>query len=86
MKPDYTEFDTALLDLIANGCNTLGALDNKKSGLQELAKPFRAKHDRWGTLTPTFRVIDRRLQALRKRGELQYTGKVWARVLKHDPV
>lgn len=76
MKPDYTAFDAALLDLINNGCNTMMQLDSVKSGLRPLAEPFCNK------LTSPFRIIDRRLQALRKRGELRYTGKVWARVVK----
>lgn len=79
-RPDYTEFDKALLDLIANGHNTMAQLDSGKSGLRSLAAPFALASN-----NPTSRIIDRRLQALRKRGELLYTGKVWARVIKELP-
>jgi len=74
-KPDYTEFDTALLDLINNGCNTMMQLDSVKSGLRPLAEPFALASN-----NPTFRIIDRRLQALRRRGSLRFDGKVWVRI------
>jgi hypothetical protein len=76
--PDYTEFDNALLELIASGVNTMTALDSTKR-LRPLIEPHRVK-DRWGHLTPEFRVIDRRLQALRKKGAIRFAGKVWERV------
>jgi hypothetical protein len=80
MKPDYAEFDAALLNAIDSGQNTLAQLEvNAQVRVQ--SQRHRTK-DRWGDLTPYFRVIDRRLQALRKRGELRYTGKVWERVIK----
>jgi hypothetical protein len=75
MKPDYTEFDNALLDLIANGCNTMMALDSKPSGLPALAEPFARLSN-----NPTSRIIDRRLQALRKKGAVRFSGKVWVRL------
>jgi hypothetical protein len=84
MKPDYAEFDAALLNAIDNGQNTLAQLEvNAQVRVQ--SQRHRVK-DRFGDLTPYFRVIDRRLQALRKRGELLYTGKVWARVIKATTV
>lgn len=72
----YDEFDKALLDLIANGYNTLTVLDTDKTGLRALAEPHRT-NDRFGK-TPYFRVIDRRLQALRKVGKIHYQDKRWS--------
>lgn len=84
MKPDYTEFDKALIHAIAGGRNTMAQLETS-SRLRQLAEPHRSK-DWFGDLVPTFRVIDRRLQALRKRGEIMFTGKVWARVVRSAKV
>lgn len=81
MKPDYTEFDKALLAAIAAGHNTMAQLDGRKSGLRDLAAPIALESN-----NPTSRIIDRRLQALRKRGELLYTGKAWVRVTKASTV
>jgi hypothetical protein len=78
-KLNYTEFDKALLTQIAAGRDTMMRLDSAESGLNKLAEPLRVK-DRWGHLTPYFRVIDRRLQALRKRGEIRFDGKVWVKI------
>lgn len=69
MKPDYSKFDAALLDLIANGHNTAGKLD--ATALTELARPFCTPR-----LEP-FRVIDRRLQALRRAGKIEYINRAW---------
>jgi hypothetical protein len=81
MKPDYSKFDAALLDLIANRVNTMTQLDSKSSGLRELAEPFaRASNN------PTFRIVDRRLQALRKRGDLRFNGRYWVRLVDGRPV
>jgi hypothetical protein len=79
-RPDYTQFDNALLDLIANRVNTMMQLDSETSGLRELAAPFA------GNDTPTMRVIDRRLQALRKRGELRFNGRYWVCLVDGRPI
>lgn len=71
-KPNYKEFDRALLTQIQAGRNKMMLLDDGESGLPVLAMPFRD-----GGGTPVFRVIDRRLQALRKAGKLHWNGKVW---------
>jgi hypothetical protein len=42
--------------------------------LRTLAAPHQ------GSSTPVFRVIDRRLQALRKKGMLRFNGKAWVRL------
>jgi hypothetical protein len=70
-KPDYQEFDRALLAQIQSGRNTMARLDDI-SILGTLADPHRENGR-----TPAFRVIDRRLQALRKAGKLRWDGKVW---------
>lgn len=71
-KPDYKEFDRTLMENIQAERNTMRLLDGAASGLPALAMPFRD-----GGRTPVFRVIDRRLQALRKAGKLRWSGKVW---------
>lgn len=71
-KPDYTKFDAAILAQIAAGCDTMSKLDSVSSGIKSLAAPFAN-----GDSTPTFRVVDRRLQALRKQGKIAWDGKVW---------
>jgi hypothetical protein len=71
-KPDYQEFDCALLAQIQAGCNAMMRLEYSPE-LQKLAAPHQD-----GGRTPVFRVIDRRLQALRKAGKVRWDGKVWA--------
>lgn len=56
---DYTEFDKALLEAIRGGVCTFGGLSNRLRGL---AAPFASAPDEG------WRVVDRRLQALRKKG------------------
>jgi hypothetical protein len=80
---DYTEFDKALLSAIANGHRTMSLLDSDASGLRKLAEPHTAKL--FGARVPTSRVIDRRLQALRKRGDLWFNGRYWVRLVNGAP-
>lgn len=75
-KPDYKEFDQALLNQIKSGRNAMKLLIQDASGLRTLAAPHQTI-DR-GSKTPVYRIIDRRLQALRKAGKLRWDGKVWA--------
>lgn len=75
MKKDYTEFDAALLAHITSGVNTMMLLDYK-SDLKKLAVPL-VDVDRWGQPTPHFRIIDRRLQALRRAEKIRFNGKQW---------
>lgn len=77
--PDYADFDAALLAQIAGGRNTMMSLDSVASGLITRAEPFCTK-DRYGNRKPAFRIIDRRLQALRKRGKIRFNGKAWVRL------
>jgi hypothetical protein len=76
-RPDYTEFDKALLEQIATGRNTMMQLDGEASGLRALAKPFTLPAPGSRTGCQPFRVIDRRLQALRKKGSIRFNGKTW---------
>lgn len=71
----YEEFDAALLSAICNGADKLDAMCGNQK-LKSLAQPLREK-DRWGNLTDVFRIIDRRLQALRKKGMIAYNGTRW---------
>ena len=71
----YDEFDAALTSAIQNGADTMSALDSNKK-LIALAKPHCGR-DHWGNQTPVFRIIDRRLQALRKQGTIVFHNRRW---------
>lgn len=60
-KHDYTEFDQLMLQLIKSGRATASGLE---VALEQQIKPFVTKAGE------EFRVIDRRLQALRKKGAI----------------
>lgn len=82
-KPDYTAFDAELLRLIAAGKNKMMLLDSRKENglLFELAKPHcMTDRSRWGV--DPWRIIDRRLQALRKKGKIAFSRNGWEVVTK----
>lgn len=60
---DYTEFDRKMLALIASGKVTAAALT---AALEADAKPLMSRPKE------EFRVVDRRLQALRKKGVIAW--------------
>ncbi len=64
----YTEFDAKLIHLVKNGATVFGHL---VSELVTDAKPF-VTHN-----SDASRVVDRRLQALRKAGRLVYSCGRW---------
>lgn len=71
-NPDYSNFDADILTEIGNGNRTFGAL---VGCLEEKARAFCAEKDK-----DAWRVIDRRLQALRKKGKVGYDTKLgWRR-------
>ncbi|SFQ46618.1 hypothetical protein SAMN05216229_12351 [Geopseudomonas sagittaria] len=70
-KPDYSQFDATLLDAIRVGKTSFAQLTNHKP-LMALARPFCA-----GTDTPEWRIVDRRLQALRKAGKIKHASQLW---------
>ena len=63
---DYTEFDKKLLELLDNGTNTAAALTNALDAQAKLLM---------GQPGDEFRVVDRRLQALRKKGLISWTRR-----------
>jgi hypothetical protein len=74
MKADYTQIDADILAAIRqtpkefSAFNTLGsAILNQAEKLAKATPP-----DRWGNEKPGWRVIDQRLQALRRRGLIKY--------------
>lgn len=69
-KPDYTAFDAELLSQINAGNSRTGLLCDQKR-LMNLAKPF-CTND-----SPEWRIVDRRLQALRKKGKIRFDGAKW---------
>jgi hypothetical protein len=70
---DYTDFDKQMLALIASGKNTAATLT---IALEAEAKPLMNQPNE------EFRVIDRRLQALRKKGVIAWERRgalvVWS--------
>lgn len=79
-KIDYTAFDAELLAQIKAGLNRMMLLEEHQP-LIDMAKPIAAASMApFGT--PEWRIIDRRLQALRKKGDIQHDGKVWKIVEK----
>lgn len=66
-KHDYTAFDAQLVALITGGMSSFASLASRQ---EEAAKPFCE-----GTKVETFRVVDRRLQALRKAGRIGHDTK-----------
>lgn len=69
----YNAFDAKLLGLIREGIGTFGALAQL---MLEDSKPF-CKSARSPYPTKPWRIVDRRLQALRKAGEITYAGGYW---------
>ncbi len=69
-KPDYTAFDAELLAQIKSGNNRAQLLCNQVR-LMNMAEPFCSAE------SPGWRIVDRRLQAPRKKGSIRHDGKVW---------
>ena len=67
MAHDYTELDNAILARVAEGCVSFTALSGAVSKHSEAL----AKNDP----APGWRIVDRRLQALRKAGRIRYQRK-----------
>ena len=64
----YDQLDNAILTAIAGGTRSFYLIN---AAVEHLAKPHgHGMHD-------TFRVVDRRLQALRKRGLIEFRKKEW---------
>ena len=71
----YNAFDALLLDKIKSGKDTFRRLE-ADIDLKNMAKPFCATKP--GSYPqPEWRIVDRRLQALRKAGEITYAGGYW---------
>jgi len=62
---DYSALDAEILKLINAGCNTFTAM-RVNSNLIALSQPFVTER------TEDWRIIDRRLQALRKASKIRY--------------
>ena len=69
----YADFDTKLLGLIRDGIDTFAELASLMFGD---AEPF-CQSPRGLCLTKPWRIVDRRLQALRKAGRIVYAGGRW---------
>lgn len=72
---DYTKFDSAILDQIKAGKGKFTALC---SALRDQAEPYTTNaRNPLACKAPAWRVIDRRLQALRRQRAIVYTSKGW---------
>lgn len=65
-KNDYTELDKAILSKIANGPVTFPLIVN---AVDLQTRPFVS------FTSPGWRIVERRLQALRKAGKIKYQRK-----------
>lgn len=70
----FAQIDGAILEAIAGGRDTFTALQTR--ALMDQAAQL-SKPDRYGD-RPAWRVLDRRLQALRKAGRIQFVKGRWA--------
>lgn len=74
----YAEVDALILDVL-NGQNLTFTSISGNRRIKEAAASS-AKVDAWGSRSG-WRVVDRRLQALRKEGKIQYSRRSgWSRV------
>ncbi len=76
-NPDYSTFDQVLMDSIKEGCNTLSQLEFNSEIIREGAQ-FTSPR------SMLFRIIDRRLQTLRKRGAIQFMRGKWHVGVDHE--
>lgn len=74
----YSAFDAALLAHIRAGGAKAMLLEHKED-LKRLAVPHQTEN-RWGERKSVYRVVDGRLQNLRKRGLISFNGKTWEAV------
>ena len=71
---DWRELDEAILKAIDVDCiRTFTAIANR---VEALAAPH-AKRTKAPFPTPPWRIVDRRLQAMRKLGIVEYRGREW---------
>lgn len=79
MKLNYESLDAAILKAVEEGHNQFARIFAQ---VKALAQPM-AKPDRWGLVRAEL-VVDRRLQALRKKSAIICKGNKWSRV-KTEP-
>ncbi len=75
----YDRLDAAILSAIGNGRATFTQIHSLRS-IYSLTTDLSAESwkPRSGTTEP-FRFLDRRLQALRKAGKIEFTGGSWVK-------
>lgn len=76
MKKDYSQFDRSLMAYIASGRSSFAELEGE---MLSAAKPFCT-----GPRDEPDRIIDRRLQALRKAGKIRHDSKAGWRLRAAD--
>ena len=78
---DYTEFDAELVRLIGSGVREFAAL-RSNTKLCELARSFVSPSLLVSPIGVEYRIIDRRLQALRKAGRIKYGARTGWHLIK----
>ena len=75
---DYTSFDASIIAAISSGANTAGKLTALLRDEAESISVDTTKNGEYPQ--PPFRIVDRRLQALRKKGLLRFDRRAdgWA--------
>ena len=81
MKHDYTELDAAILERIGRGdCPTFTQIDAGECAREadKIVDACKSQGLPPREIPIAFRLVDRRLQAMRRAGKIRYTGKGWA--------
>ena len=78
MKTDYSTLDNAICAAIHSGADNFTRLTSQRSVMDIAAAVAERKN---GFAGLGWRVIDRRLQALRKAGKIIYKGGKWTLVV-----
>ena len=76
MCVDYEEFDKILMAEIWAGRGNKGIFTKQASPVSVAAESYRKK-DPWRGRTPVARIIEKRLQALRREGRIRWCGVTW---------
>lgn len=73
MKHDYTALDAAIVKRIREGAKSIGAIEQADVAklTKAIADADNATRETWRSM-PSWRVVDRRLQALRKAGKIKF--------------
>lgn len=72
MAIDYSSIDAAIVSCIENGADTFGAIFPNRKVKEACVAAFGDER------ADCYRIVDRRLQSLRKRGAIELHKRKWA--------